>query len=383
MEFRIDSGFLLEGQASGLAHRGSCRTVPATMAKAGPGAIFLDTQVFEGASFNYQTKTFGALDKHLAEGDLQLVITDITVREVHARILVAVAKELELQRKFRDNARVLKSATGTAIAAALAKQDATAIASQLQKAFDDYLSKNDAEIIDTSKLVAGPVLAKYFAQVAPFGPGEKRKEFPDAFVVEALAAWQMKDGSGLFVVSADELFRKACGERAGLHPEKELRDVLDQVVTDEKLAEFVREQLSAQAATIAHKAKTDFEGLGFHVEDEWGDAEVSVTDIKLDEEPDILEIDESTATAHMIFKAQYDAELSYDDSTTGIYDSEEKQMLFMDHVTKTVSDEFDLVVQVEVTFDGLKPRAFQVVSVDLVEPSRGFGIPTSGSNDYR
>jgi hypothetical protein len=304
------------------------------------------------------------------------------VREVRARILVAVAKELELQRKFRDNARVLKSATGTAIAAALAEQDATAIAGHLQKAFDEYLSKNDAEIIDTSKLVAGPVLAKYFAQVAPFGPGEKRKEFPDAFVVEALAAWQKKDGSGLFVVSADELFRMACGERAGLHPEKELRDVLDQVVTDEKLAEFVREQLSAEAATIAQKVKTDFEGLGFHVEDEWGDAEVSVTDIKLDEEPDILEIDK-TATAHMIFKAQYDAELSYDDSTTGVYDSEEKQMLFMDHVTKTVSDEIDLVVQVEVAFDGLKPRAFRVVSVDLVEPSQGFGIPTSGSDDYR
>jgi hypothetical protein len=226
-------------------------------------------------------------------------------------------------------------------------------------------------------------LANYFAQAAPFGSGEKRKEFPDAFVVEALAAWAEEDGDGLFVVSADELFRKACGKREGLRPEKELRDVLDQVVTDEKLADFVRAQLTVHAATIAQTAKSDFEGLGFHVEDEWGDAKVGVTDINLDEEPDILEIDDSTATAHMTFKAQYDADLSYDDSTTGIYDSEDKQMLFMDHVTKTVSDEIDLVVQVEVAFDGLKPRKFQVVPVDLVEPSRGFGIPTSESDDGR
>jgi len=29
-----------------------------------PSAIFLDTHVFEGASFNYQTRTFEALSKH-------------------------------------------------------------------------------------------------------------------------------------------------------------------------------------------------------------------------------------------------------------------------------------------------------------------------------
>jgi hypothetical protein len=352
------------------------------MTKSGPGAIFLDTQVFDGASFNYQTRTFEALGKHLDEGDLQLVMTDITVREVHARIAGAVVKELELQRKFRDQARVLKSATGNAIKAALAEQDAKAIAGQLQNAFEDYLSEHDAEIIDTSHLLAGPVLAKYFAQAAPFGPGEKRREFPDAFVVDALADWAKNNGR-LFVVSADELFRQACTERERLQPERELKDVLDQVVTDEKLAEFVRQQLTSHAPTIAQKAKSDFEGLGFHVTDEWGDAEVTVTSIKLDEEPDILEMNDKAASVHMTFKAEYDADLSYDDSTTGTYDHEEGRQLFMKHVNETVSDETDLVVQVEVEFDGLKPKEFRVLSIDLVEPSRGFGIRTSRTDDYR
>jgi len=75
---------------------------------------------------------------------------------------------------------VLKSATGVAINAALAEQDVKAIAEQLLKAFDDYLSQNDAEIIDTSALVVGPVMTRYFAQSPPFGAGEKKKEFVSA-----------------------------------------------------------------------------------------------------------------------------------------------------------------------------------------------------------
>jgi hypothetical protein len=43
----------------------------------------------------------------------------------------------------------------------------------------------------------------------------------------------------------------------------------------------------------------------------------------------------------------------------------------------------DLVAQVEVKFDGLKPKAFEVLSVDLVEPSRGFGISTSRADECR
>src|SRR2546427_3455110 len=171
------------------------------MAKGGPDAIFRETQVFEQAAFNYQTKTFEALGTHVHSGDLQLVITDITVREVHAHIANAVANELARHREFRRHARVLKQAKGSGIESALAEQDRSAIIEQLQKAFDGYLSDNDAEIIDTSTVLAGPVLVKYFTQAAPFGSGDKRREFPDAFVIEALAGWAKKYRGGVFVVS--------------------------------------------------------------------------------------------------------------------------------------------------------------------------------------
>jgi hypothetical protein len=79
----------------------------------------------------------------------------------------------------------------------------------------------------------------------------------------------------------------------------------------------------------------------------------------------------------MAFKASVDVHLSYDDSSTGTYDSEEKRMLFMERVNEIVEREEDVVVEVRATIDGLDPDAFDVVDVDLVEPSGDQGIRTS------
>ena len=44
-------------------------------------AVFLDTQAFEAASFNFSSASFAALNKYRETGRLRLVLTDITVAE--------------------------------------------------------------------------------------------------------------------------------------------------------------------------------------------------------------------------------------------------------------------------------------------------------------
>ncbi len=151
-----------------------------------PEAVFLDTQVFEGASFNFTSTSFAALSKHLESGRLRLVITDITIAEVRARIEKAVARELAAHGEFRKHARVLRSSSLPEVAGVLVELDAAAVTKSLREAFDEYLDQNKAEIIDTSEQDAGPVFEKHFAGAPPFGTGDKKSEFPDAFVIEAL-----------------------------------------------------------------------------------------------------------------------------------------------------------------------------------------------------
>jgi hypothetical protein len=87
-------------------------------------AIFLDTQAFEAASLNFKTPTFAALRKHLESGRLKLVTTDITIREVHARIEKNARKELTAHDKFREAARIIRSSSRDEVHAALVELNA-------------------------------------------------------------------------------------------------------------------------------------------------------------------------------------------------------------------------------------------------------------------
>lgn len=55
--------------------------------------VSLDTQVFVATGFGFNGKSFEALKQRLAEGRLRLVMTEITVQEVKARIRQTIAEE--------------------------------------------------------------------------------------------------------------------------------------------------------------------------------------------------------------------------------------------------------------------------------------------------
>lgn len=76
-----------------------------------PTPIFLDTQVFEAASFNFKTKALVSLEEQVAKGIIRIILTDITVREVKVRIDKQVRAQLEHLAKFKCEARVLRSST--------------------------------------------------------------------------------------------------------------------------------------------------------------------------------------------------------------------------------------------------------------------------------
>jgi hypothetical protein len=78
---------------------------------ADPYAIFLDTQVFEAASFNFKMTALASLEEQVQKGTVRLIITDITVREVKGRIEKTVIAQLEGITKFKRNARVLRSSS--------------------------------------------------------------------------------------------------------------------------------------------------------------------------------------------------------------------------------------------------------------------------------
>ena len=348
-----------------------------------PTFVFLDTQAFEAESFNTQSTHFETLAKHLKSGRLKLVATDITRTEVHGRIDSVCKEEIASLRKIKQKSRVLRSAHKIQELGLFCDLHLDSAQMNLHRAVDRFLDEHDATVIEAMAQNSKLVFKRYFAIEPPFAPGSKRKEFPDAFVIEALIDWISRQDGELFVVSGDAPFREACDEDERIKAFKDVALLLNHVASDdENLADFLRDQITGCLSQIENTAKQEFEGLGFHIDDEWGDVELKVTGMDLVWEPELIYIKESEVIAELGFDAQYEVRLSYDDSSTGTYDREEESRIFMDHVIETVRGSAHLVITVTATFDRTDADGFEIQSIELTEPTGGFGIPTSKMEDY-
>ena len=338
--------------------------------------IFLDTQVFEAASFNFKTTTLVSLEEQVDKGNARLILTDITVLEVKARIEKTVLAQLEGFNKIKRSARVLRSSTLSEVKAVL-DLDAKSIIVDLQQQFDEFIQRTQAEIIDTSELPAGPVFEKYFATKPPFGAGNKKSEFPDAFAVDGLVEWTKINSEPLHVVSGDQPFRNACQPHKRLDAYAKLSTLLNRIVFADAVAGFVRDQILERIEDIKEAAEQEFEDRTYYVDDEDGDAEVSVQSLELDGQPEIIEADNDRAMVEVCFRGRFDAHLSYDDSSTGIYDNETKSMMFMERKHETVNKDETFVIEVRVRFDVFDPDTFEIEETSLVHPDDGYSVSTS------
>ena len=346
--------------------------------------VYLDTACYEAECYDFTGTRLRALAKHLESGRLRLITTDITKAEVTRRIADNIQTELASFRKLERRARTLRVARRLAHTDPFLNLDAAILARKLHDAFEEFLRTHRSICMEATKLSASSVFRKYFSQEPPFGTGKKRREFPDAFVLEALIDWSGRNNDDVFVVSGDRLLATACEKLETLQPIKSLALLLDHVASDDKtVALFLRDELKDRLDQIKKKATADFQELGFHVVDEWGDVEMNVTDMELYGEPDIVDISGNTVTAEIQFTAHYDAHLSYEDAPSGMYDKEEGRRVFVDFVDETISDLELLVVTVKATFEGIASERFRIQDIRLTDPMEGFGISPARGREYR
>ncbi|WP_263359619.1 PIN domain-containing protein [Acidicapsa ligni] len=349
-------------------------------------AVHLDTQFFVSSAFSFNSNKIESLKRHFASGRLRLILTDITIAEVHARIRKTVAEELLLHRQFVNQVKALHNSSLQPITSLLVKAKDDEVAADLSHQFDTFLHENGATTIYATKLSAEDVFKKYFSAEPPFGTAEnKRHEFPDAFVVEALAGWTEGENSDLLVVTDDKLFGEACASSEAaerLHIKKTLTDLLNHVASDDEFAEYLRAEVMKHMAEIEKQATEEFEGYFFWVEDENGEAEVHVTQITHDGDVEILEIDEDEALFEMSFEVKFTAKLSYDDSATASYDREDGSLIYVEHRRESVDREASLTAEVRVQFDREAKTGVDHIEVSVVDPSDGFGIETSSNYGY-
>ena len=147
--------------------------------------IILDTNVFDSANYNFQTGSLKYLEEYIAQGKMDLWIHNISVNEAKRHIKAKLfdfiqtirgnkifKNTLLLEQKYRD---------------VFASMEEESVVEDGVKAFDDYLTRTKARILNNTCVNIDDILSDYFSQKPPFGSGKKKSEFPDAIMISSIS----------------------------------------------------------------------------------------------------------------------------------------------------------------------------------------------------
>lgn len=187
--------------------------------------VFLDTEVYRRAGFNLSNSQFALLRKLVSEGRISMHTTDITLAEIRRQLSEEVGEKVaELTRLARDFRR-LDQITGGPPLSILVPHTVTYSQSAWSGFLDGLLIGLHAHSVGATQVMARLVFEDYFNGKPPFSK-RGSKEFPDAFVLRALAKFCAENSVKMYVVTGDRVMRDAAAQTENLLPLETIDDVL-------------------------------------------------------------------------------------------------------------------------------------------------------------
>jgi hypothetical protein len=171
-----------------------------------PTAVFVDTSVFRGQSYNFLSTAFSTFVPACKHRELKLLLPDPTEREVKRHMVELSDEALGLIDKARRIAPFLSKVKG------LPPRDISRTDVSLTAAgeWQTFLKQFDVVRLNYDGIALAKVMNWYDAGEPPFDKGKKRKEFPDAFAIAILASYAEQHGCYVAVVAHDPDLKKAC-----------------------------------------------------------------------------------------------------------------------------------------------------------------------------
>lgn len=192
--------------------------------------VFFDTEIYRRAGFNVRNSQFKAFAEYIEAGRLSLHTTDITFAEVNRQIAETVADKISRLSKIRkDFSRMSQMAPDFPQLPILDEKHLTDIL--WQGVLDVLVREFSANHIRAMDVQPRRIFERYFSGKAPFAK-RGSKEFPDAFIVEALGEYCRKHQLKMYVVSGDAGVRDACASQPSLIPLASIDELLAACVAE-------------------------------------------------------------------------------------------------------------------------------------------------------
>jgi hypothetical protein len=198
--------------------------------------VFIDTEAFRKARFDWTGKTLSRLVEYARQGHLHLLTTEVTKGEVTSQLREVLADAAASVKKHEV---VLRQAGAGEALTTIAGTD-TAIAA-LDAAFEKFLKDTKAINVPLSADLSA-LLGDYFARRPPFS-AKKKSEFPDAVTIASLLAWCAKRRATAYVVSGDPDLKACCSASGPLFYAASVGDIISQATVFRELHEALEKAL--------------------------------------------------------------------------------------------------------------------------------------------
>jgi hypothetical protein len=344
-----------------------------------PRYLFLDTQFFYRHKYDFEHVSLTGLMTHGEQGRMRLVLPRVIEREIRSHL----AERAHRFARWAHENPLLRNSRTSVVVAVRGALTAPILEREFSETLDRFLTVCDVVRLDTDEIPVSRIQEDYVAKRPPFGGSNPKAQFPDGFAITAMRDWLEEDGKGesIAVITEDVQMNAACKAQGAFVLYKELSEYLlelqavagaedEQTVTKRLIARMephVRTAVWKLRDLVEDKAAQAFEWRGFWLEDEDGDVDgVKVSEIVPDYQGvEILAISEGYALVSVRADVKFEARLSYLDSSTGSWDSEDHRLLFQERRNETREYEQEDEFLVELHFRGVDADSIELSRVQV------------------
>lgn len=200
--------------------------------------ISVDTQALRKARFDWNGRSLSKLAEFARQGQVRLLVTDITIGEVKSQLRELLA---EASSSLIKHSGIIEQ-LGASAAIERVRDHSTALTT-LETAFDEFLKSTKAVNVPLISDVKA-VVEDYFARRPPFST-KKKAEFPDAISVASIRSWCQQHNSTAYIVSEDPDLRDCCSEAGPLFHAESVGEIISQATVTQEVHDALEKALQA------------------------------------------------------------------------------------------------------------------------------------------
>lgn len=318
-----------------------------------PRTVLIDTNVFYKHTYHFASPTLEKFVDLAKTEPITVLLPDVLRREIERHIKEwAKSATGALKKLSKEHPIIQRWPVWPGFSAV--KGAAADIETATMADWKAFLANFKVETIGNGNVDLNEVMNWYDRKEPPFAEGKKEKEFPDAFIISAIAAYAKSKKCEIAVVSSDGDMRKACGRYSSLHHYPDLA-----LLTDELLEEFtktktpaIRSAVAANPALVIAAIGDHFLDLGFVPEEDY-DGDVSDVEVHAVQlfNLRIISLSKGACTVALDAEIEFSAHVEYDDPDSMVIDSSEDFSMALHRRAGSVADTVQVAVAVSLEFD--------------------------------